>query len=119
MSNLLTKTPAANTPVATTGSSSPAQFNKNHGFDYDVIVLGGGPGGYPAAIRSAQLGLKTAVIERERVGGICTNWGCIPTKALLRNAEIYDTFKEAPKEWGITYDNLQVDFGAIIKRSRG
>jgi dihydrolipoamide dehydrogenase len=120
MSNLLTKTQTpANTPVATTGNAAPAKFNKSHNFDFDVIVLGGGPGGYPAAIRSAQLGLRVAVIERERVGGICTNWGCIPTKALLRNAEIYETFKAAPKEWGISYDNLKVDFGAIIKRSRG
>lgn len=120
MSNLLTKTQApGNVSVATTGNTSPAKFNKNHKFDFDVIVLGGGPGGYPAAIRSAQFGLNVAVIERERVGGICTNWGCIPTKALLRNAEIYETFKEAPNEWGISYDNLNVDFGAVIKRSRG
>ena len=90
-----------------------------HSYDYDVIVLGGGPGGYPAAIRSAQLGLKVAVIERERLGGICTNWGCIPTKALLRNAEILETIKAAPKEWGITYDNLNVDFTKVISRSRG
>ncbi len=120
MSNLLTKSPGAgNAPVATTGNASPGKFNQSHTFDFDVVVLGGGPGGYPAAIRSAQLGLKVAVIERERVGGICTNWGCIPTKALLRNAEVFETFKVAPKEWGITYDNLKVDFGAVIKRSRG
>lgn len=92
---------------------------QKHNFEYDVLVLGGGPGGYPAAIRSAQLGLKVACIERERLGGICTNWGCIPTKALLRNAEIFETFKEAPKEWGITYDNLKVDFSKVISRSRG
>jgi dihydrolipoamide dehydrogenase len=88
-------------------------------FDYDLLVLGGGPGGYPAAIRASQLGLKVACIERERLGGICTNWGCIPTKALLRNAEIFETFKIAPKEWGITYDNLSVDFSKVISRSRG
>ncbi|HWF43133.1 MAG TPA: dihydrolipoyl dehydrogenase [Candidatus Kapabacteria bacterium] len=87
-------------------------------YDYDVVVLGGGPGGYPAAIRSAQLGLKTACIERDRLGGICLNWGCIPTKALLKNAEIYHTMQIAPQEWGIAYDNLRVDFGAVIKRSR-
>jgi dihydrolipoamide dehydrogenase len=92
---------------------------QKHNFEYDVIVLGGGPGGYPAAIRSAQLGMKVACIERERLGGICTNWGCIPTKALLRNAEVYETFKVAPKEWGITYDNLKVDFSKVISRSRG
>jgi dihydrolipoamide dehydrogenase len=86
--------------------------------DFDVIVLGGGPGGYPAAIRSAQLGMKTACIERDRLGGICLNWGCIPTKALLKNAEIYHTMQVAPEEWGIGYDNLRVDFSKVIKRSR-
>ena len=100
-------------------SQTSAPTPTKHSYDYDVIVLGGGPGGYPAAIRSAQLGLKVAVIERERLGGICTNWGCIPTKALLRNAEILETFKAAPKEWGITYDNLNVDFTKVISRSRG
>jgi len=87
-------------------------------FDYDVIVLGGGPGGYPAAIRSAQLGMKVACVERDRLGGICLNWGCIPTKALLKNAEIYHTMQIAPEEWGIAYDNLRVDFSKVIKRSR-
>ncbi len=87
-------------------------------FDYDVVVLGGGPGGYPAAIRSAQLGLKVACIERDRLGGICLNWGCIPTKALLKNAEIYHTMQIAPEEWGLAYDNLRVDFTRVIKRSR-
>ncbi len=87
-------------------------------YDYDVIVLGGGPGGYPAAIRSAQLGMKVACIERDRLGGICLNWGCIPTKALLKNAEIYHTMQIAPEEWGIAYDNLRVDFTRVIKRSR-
>lgn len=90
-----------------------------HNFEYDVLVLGGGPGGYPAAIRAAQLGLKVGCIERDNLGGVCLNWGCIPTKALLKNAEVYHTMQNAPKEWGITYDNLKVDFGAIIKRSRG
>ena len=66
---------------------------------YDVIVLGSGPGGYVAAIRSAQLGLKTAIVERELLGGICLNWGCIPTKALLRSAEVLETFHRA-KEFG-------------------
>ncbi|MCB9139878.1 MAG: dihydrolipoyl dehydrogenase [Caldilineaceae bacterium] len=86
-------------------------------YDYDVIVLGSGPGGYVAAIRAAQLGLKTAIIERENLGGICLNWGCIPTKALIHNAEVVETFHDA-KTYGISFDNLTVDFGAAVKRSR-
>ncbi|MEW6510331.1 MAG: dihydrolipoyl dehydrogenase [Bacteroidota bacterium] len=85
---------------------------------YDLLIVGGGPGGYTAAIRGAQLGMRAAIVERERLGGICLNWGCIPTKALLRNAEILHTFRKAD-EWGISYDNLQVDFAKIIRRSRG
>lgn len=84
---------------------------------FDVAVLGGGPGGYVAAIRAAQLGLSCVVIERDRPGGICLNWGCIPTKALLRNAEIYHYFLHAD-EWGIGYKDLTFDFSKIIKRSR-
>jgi dihydrolipoamide dehydrogenase len=84
---------------------------------FDVVVLGGGPGGYTAAIRAAQLGMKTGIIERDRLGGVCLNWGCIPTKALLKNAEVLQTFRRG-EEWGISYDNLKVDFGKIIKRSR-
>ncbi len=84
---------------------------------FDVVVVGGGPGGYTAAIRAAQLGMNTGIIERDRLGGICLNWGCIPTKALLKNAEILHTFKKA-EEWGISYDNLKFDFSKIIKRSR-
>ncbi|MEK6571288.1 MAG: dihydrolipoyl dehydrogenase [Bacteroidota bacterium] len=84
---------------------------------YDIAILGGGPGGYVAAIRAAQLGLKTVVIEKDRLGGICLNWGCIPTKALLKNAEIYSLFKRA-NDWGLSYENLRFDFGKIIKRSR-
>lgn len=83
----------------------------------DIAIIGGGPGGYVAAIRAAQLGLKTVVIERDRLGGICLNWGCIPTKALLRNAEIYNHFKRAD-EWGISYKDLTFDFGKVVKRSR-
>ena len=85
---------------------------------FDVIVLGGGPGGYTAAIRAAQLGFYTGIIEAEKLGGICLNWGCIPTKALLKNAEILHQFKKA-SEWGISYDNLKFDFSKIIQRSRG
>jgi len=85
--------------------------------EYDVAVIGGGPGGYVAAIRASQLGLKTAVIERDRLGGICLNWGCIPTKALLKNAEVFQHFKNA-EEWGISLQGLKFDFPSIIKRSR-
>jgi dihydrolipoamide dehydrogenase len=83
---------------------------------YDVVVIGSGPGGYVAAIRSAQLGLKTAIIEKESLGGICLNWGCIPTKALLKSAQVYDDIKHA-KEFGIEATG-NVNFGAVIKRSR-
>lgn len=86
-------------------------------YDYDVVVVGSGPGGYVAAIRAAQLGLKTAIVERETLGGICLNWGCIPTKALLYNAEVLETFHDA-KTFGITFDNLTVDWSAAVKRSR-
>ena len=68
---------------------------------YDIIVIGSGPGGYVTAIRASQLGLKTAVVERERLGGICLNWGCIPTKALLRSAEVYRNFQHA-KDFGLS-----------------
>ncbi|AMM86765.1 dihydrolipoyl dehydrogenase [Martelella sp. AD-3] len=87
--------------------------------NYDVIVIGAGPGGYIAAIRAAQLGLKTAVVEREHMAGICSNWGCIPTKALLRSAEILD-FTAHAKEYGLTVDgSVKADLEAIVKRSRG
>jgi dihydrolipoamide dehydrogenase len=85
---------------------------------FDVVVLGGGPGGYTAAIRAAQLGFTTGIIEADKLGGVCLNWGCIPTKALLKNAEILHQFKKAA-EWGISYDNLKFDFTKIIQRSRG
>ena len=86
-------------------------------FDYDVIILGGGPGGYVAAIRAAQLGLKTALIEKERLGGICLNWGCIPSKALLRNAEIVHLLARG-KEFGFRFENLELDYAVAVKRSR-
>ena len=85
---------------------------------YDVIVLGSGPGGYPAAIRASQLGKKVAIIEKESLGGICLNWGCIPTKALLKSAQVYEYAKHAA-DYGITLSNPACDFGAVIKRSRG
>ena len=84
---------------------------------YDLIVLGGGPGGYVAAIRGARQGLKVAVIEKSRLGGVCLNWGCIPTKALLKNAEHMQFLQEAG-QWGFSFDNLKVDFAKVIKRSR-
>ena len=85
---------------------------------YDVIIIGGGPGGYVAAIRAAQLGLKTAIVEREHLGGICLNWGCIPTKALLRSAEIYH-YMQHPGAYGLTAQGVGFDMAAVVKRSRG
>ncbi len=85
--------------------------------NFDLVVIGGGPGGYVAAIRSAQLGLKTAVIEREHLGGICLNWGCIPTKALLRSAEVLDLMERAD-EFGLSADNISFDLDKIVARSR-
>lgn len=84
---------------------------------YDVIVLGSGPGGYVAAIRASQLGFKTAIVEKESLGGICLNWGCIPTKALLKSAQVYEYIKHA-KDFGLEASGT-ADFGAVIKRSRG
>ena len=86
--------------------------------NYDLIVLGSGPGGYVAAIRASQLGLKVAIIERENLGGICLNWGCIPTKALLRSAEIFHYMQHA-KDYGLAADNITADIDAVVKRSRG
>ncbi len=85
---------------------------------YDLIVIGSGPGGYVAAIRASQLGLKCAVVERESLGGICLNWGCIPTKALLKSAQVFEYIKHA-SDYGITVAEANADFGAVIKRSRG
>ena len=85
--------------------------------NFDVIVVGGGPGGYVTAIRAAQLGMKTACVEREHLGGICLNWGCIPTKALLRSAEIYH-YLERAKDFGLQAKEVSFDVGAVVKRSR-
>ncbi|CAN5806821.1 dihydrolipoyl dehydrogenase [soil metagenome] len=85
---------------------------------FDVAVIGAGPGGYVAAIRAAQLGLKAVVIEREHLGGICLNWGCIPTKAMLRSAEVFHLMHRA-KEFGLKADGIGYDLGAVVKRSRG
>lgn len=85
---------------------------------FDLAVLGGGPGGYVAAIRAAQLGFKTVVIDKENLGGICLNWGCIPTKALLKSAEVYDMMKNHSEDYGIKVEGLSFDFDKIISRSR-
>ncbi|MFT3726765.1 MAG: dihydrolipoyl dehydrogenase [Terricaulis sp.] len=85
---------------------------------FDVIVIGSGPGGYVTAIRSAQLGFKTAIVERDKLGGICLNWGCIPTKALLRSAEVYRNMQHA-KDFGLSVEGLSFNSEAVVKRSRG
>jgi dihydrolipoamide dehydrogenase len=85
---------------------------------YDIIVVGSGPGGYVTAIRASQLGLKTAVVERESLGGICLNWGCIPTKALLKSANVFEYLSHA-EDYGITVKDAKADFGAMVERSRG
>ena len=85
---------------------------------YDVIVIGSGPGGYVAAIRAAQLGYKTAIVEKESLGGICLNWGCIPTKALLKSANVMEYMSHAA-DYGLKVDGFSADFGAVVKRSRG
>ncbi|MBL0103542.1 MAG: dihydrolipoyl dehydrogenase [Bacteroidetes bacterium] len=86
--------------------------------NYDLIVLGSGPGGYVAAIRAAQLGMKTAVVEKSEVGGVCLNWGCIPTKALLKSAQVYEYLMHA-QDYGVKATGVEADFQAIVKRSRG
>ncbi len=86
--------------------------------NYDLIVIGSGPGGYVAAIRASQLGMKVGVVEKESLGGICLNWGCIPTKALLKSAQVFEYIQHA-NDYGIKVDNASVDFGNMIKRSRG
>ena len=85
---------------------------------FDIVIIGSGPGGYVTAIRAAQLGFKAAIVERDYLGGICTNWGCIPTKALLRSAEIFHYMQHA-KDYGLSADNVSFDPKAVIKRSRG
>ncbi|MDI6695559.1 MAG: dihydrolipoyl dehydrogenase [Anaerolineales bacterium] len=86
--------------------------------EYDVIVIGAGPGGYVCAIRAAQLGLKTAIIEKQWLGGVCLNVGCIPSKALLKNAEVAHTLRERAKEFGFSFENLKLDYSVAVKRSR-
>ncbi|MDC8004050.1 dihydrolipoyl dehydrogenase [Aureisphaera galaxeae] len=85
---------------------------------YDIIVLGSGPGGYVAAIRASQLGFKTAIVEKESLGGVCLNWGCIPTKALLKSAQVFEYLKHA-EDYGLTVKEYDKDFGKVVERSRG
>ncbi|TVQ77307.1 MAG: dihydrolipoyl dehydrogenase [Flavobacteriales bacterium] len=85
--------------------------------NYDVIIVGSGPGGYVAAIRASQLGLKTAIVEKESLGGVCLNWGCIPTKALLKSANVFEYIQHA-KDYGISVSDAKHDFNAVVKRSR-
>jgi dihydrolipoamide dehydrogenase len=82
---------------------------------FDVVIVGGGPGGYPAAIRAAQLGLRTALVDKERPGGVCLNWGCIPTKAMLRSAEVLETMQHSA-DYGVLADNVRLDYSAVVKR---
>src|SRR5207253_10766696 len=85
---------------------------------FDIIIIGSGPGGYVTAIRAAQLGFKTAIVEKQYLGGICLNWGCIPTKALLRSAEIFHYLQHA-KDYGLSAQNVGFDPKAVVARSRG
>ena len=92
--------------------------NKNKSMNYDLIIIGSGPGGYVAAIRASQLGLKVAIVEKAELGGVCLNWGCIPTKALLKSAQVFEYLKHAA-DYGITVNGGSADFDAVVKRSRG
>src|SRR5512137_1224884 len=85
---------------------------------YDVLIIGAGPGGYVCAIRAAQLGLKTAIVDKQWLGGVCLNVGCIPSKALLKNADVAQTLRERGKEFGFTLENLTLDYSVAVKRSR-
>src|SRR6187399_3300919 len=84
---------------------------------YDLVVIGSGPGGYVAAIRASQLGMKVGIVEAAELGGICLNWGCIPTKALLKSAQVFEYLQHA-KDYGIEVNGFSADFGAVIQRSR-
>ncbi|HAB31175.1 MAG TPA: dihydrolipoyl dehydrogenase, partial [Cryomorphaceae bacterium] len=81
--------------------------------EYDVMVVGSGPGGYVAAIRASQLGLKTAIVEKENLGGVCLNWGCIPTKALIKSAQVFEYIQHA-EDYGITVKEAKHDFGKVV-----
>src|SRR5918911_112374 len=85
------------------------------GETFDLVIVGGGPGGYVAAFRAAQLGLRTALVEKERPGGVCLNWGCIPTKAMLRSAEVLETLQHSA-DYGVHADNVRLDYPAVLER---
>src|SRR5689334_6106106 len=85
---------------------------------FDLVIVGGGPGGYPAAIRAAQYGLRVALVEKERAGGVCLNWGCIPTKAMLRSAEVLETMQHSA-DFGILADNIRLDYDKVRSRKDG
>src|SRR5258706_13993953 len=86
--------------------------------NYDLIVIGSGPGGYVAAIRASQLGMKTAIVEKAELGGVCLNWGCIPTKALLKSAQVFEYLMHA-QDYGVKASGVEADFATMVKRSRG
>jgi dihydrolipoamide dehydrogenase len=86
--------------------------------NFDVVVIGAGPAGYVAAIRAAQLGQKTAIVDKQWMGGVCLNVGCIPSKSLLKNADVAHTLRERGKEFGFSFDNLKLDYDVAVKRSR-
>ena len=86
--------------------------------EYDVLIIGAGPGGYVAAIRAGQVGLKTAIVEKKYIGGMCFNWGCIPTKALLKSAQVYEYLKHA-ESYGLSATDPSANFEGVVKRSRG
>ena len=86
--------------------------------NFDAIIIGAGPGGYVAAIRLSQLGKKVAIVDKEWLGGVCLNVGCIPSKSLLKNAEVAHTLRHRAREFGFSFDNLSLDFGVASKRSR-
>ena len=91
---------------------------KTHNPNYDVVIIGAGPGGYVCAIRASQLGKKTAIIDKEWLGGVCLNVGCIPSKTILKNAEIVNNVRNNSKQLGISFDNLQIDYSAAVNKSR-
>src|ERR1700744_6739173 len=111
-------TPAKPTRVPPAPSPSPAA-NPRARYDFDIIVIGGGPAGYAAAIRAGQLKKRVLCIEKENLGGTCLNWGCIPTKALLENGALVRKLRDHAGDFGIKISGMEVDFGKVIARSRG